>query len=58
MICLDVRKWLLFQCRYWPVCIGLQYTLTVRVLLGPQATRMFRKGMEPSSLGSSVVNWM
>ena len=38
--------------------VGFQDTEVVRVLLGPGETRVSKKGMEPLSLGFSVVNWI
>ena len=38
--------------------VGFLYTNVIRVLLGSDETRVSRKGVEPSSLGFSVVNWI
>ena len=46
-LCLAVRKWLLFQCRYWSVCVGFLYTVVLSVLLGPSVTLVSRNRKRP-----------
>ena len=55
---LTEMKWLLSQRRYWSVCVGFQYTVVFKVLLGPGETRVSKKGNVSSSMGSSMVNWI
>ena len=38
--------------------VNFQYTVIVWVLLGPQETRVSKKGMVPLSLGFCVVSWI
>ena len=44
------------QWGYWSMWVGLLYTEVIRVLLSPGETRVSRKGMEPLSVGFSVLN--
>ena len=37
---------------------GFLYTDVIRKPLSPRETRVSKKGMDPSLLGTSVVNWM
>ena len=55
---LHVRLWWLSHWRYRSVWVGFLWTLVVKFPSSWGVTRVSRKGMEPSCLGSSVVNWM
>ena len=50
--------WLLSHGRYRSVCVGFLYTPIVKVPSACGLMVVSRKGMEPSSLASSTVNWM
>ena len=52
------RLWWLFHCRYWSVWVGFLYTVMDRPPFPSGFTIVFKKGMEPSSLLSSTVNFM
>ena len=53
---LDGNVWWLSQCRYRSVCVGFLYTVVLRLPSSFGITNMSRKGMDPSSLWSSLVN--
>ena len=40
------------------MCVGFLYTVVTKVLLALEVTKVFRKGKDPSGIGSSVVNCM
>ena len=40
------------------MCIGLLYTVVDKILCGSDITRVSRKGMDPSGLVSSEINWI
>ena len=50
--------WLLSHGRYRSVCVGFLDTSIVKVQSASGLMVVSRKGMEPSSLASSTVNWM
>ena len=50
--------WCLSQCRYWSVWVGFLYTVIDRLPGTPGFTMVSKKGMEPSSLLFSTVNFM
>ena len=52
------RLWWLSHCRYWSVWVGLLYTVMDRSPFSSGFTMVSKKGMEPSSLLSSTVNFM
>ena len=52
------RVWWLSHCKYWSVWVGFLYILVARVPSGHWMTIVSRKGMDPSALVSSTVNWM
>ena len=55
---LDETVWLLSHWRYRSMCVGFLYTVVFRFPSSSGIIRTFRKGMEPSSPASSLVNWM
>ena len=55
---LQARLWWLYHWRYKSVVVGFLQTQVVRVPSYFGVTNVSRNGMEPSSLGSSVVNLM
>ena len=55
---LAVRLCLLSHWRHRSVWVGFMYTFVVKVPSDWGVINMSRKGMEPSSLASSTVNWM
>ena len=54
---LEEIAWWLSHCIYKSVCLGFLETVVARLPSSPGIINMSRKGMDPSSLGSSV-NWM
>ena len=52
------RFWWLSHCRYWSVWVGFLYTVMDRPPSTSGFTMVSKKGMEPSSLLSSTVNFM
>ena len=52
------KWWWLSQYKYQSVCVGFLYTNVRRELSGCGITIVTRKGIDPSALSSSVVNWM
>ena len=50
--------WWLSHCKYWLVWIGFLYTLVSKLLSACGVTRVSRKGIEPSALVFSAVNWI
>ena len=52
------RLWWLSHCRYWSVWVGFLYTVMDRPPFSSGFTMVSKKGMEPSSLLSSTVNFM
>ena len=52
------RLWLLSHCRYWSVRVGFLYIVMDRAPFSSGFTMVSKKGMEPSSLLSSTVNFM
>ena len=50
-------RWL-SHCRYWSVWVGFLYTVMDRLPFSFGFTIVSKKGMEPSSLLSSTVNFM
>ena len=50
--------WWLSPCRYKSVWVGFLYTLVLKLPSGHGVTKVSRKGMDPSSLVSSIVNWI
>ena len=55
---LAAKLWLLSHGRYKSVCVVFLYTPIVKVPSVSGAMMVSKKGMEPSSLGSSTVNLM
>ena len=54
----DGNVWLLSQCWYRSVCVGFLYTVLLRLPSSLGITNISRKGIDPSSLCSSQINWM
>ena len=54
----DGNVWQLSYCRYRSVCMGFLYTVVLRLPSSFGITNILRKGMDPSSLCSSLVNWI
>ena len=54
----DDTVWLLSPCKYRSVCVGFQYTVVLRLPSSFGITKMSKKGMVPSSLDSSLVNYI
>ena len=52
------RWWWLSHCKYWSVCVGVLYTVIDSVPSASGLTIVSKKGMEPSSLLSSTVNFI
>ena len=52
------RLWWLSHCRYWSVWVGFLYTVMDRPPFSSGFTMVPKKGMEPSSLLSSTVNFI
>ena len=52
------RLWWLSHCKYWSVWVGFLYTVMDRLPFSSGFTMVSKKGMEPSSLLSSTVNFM
>ena len=52
------RWWWLSHCRYWSVCVGFLNIVIDRVPSTSDFTMMSKKGMAPSSLLVSTVNWV
>ena len=50
--------WWLTHCIYKSVCVGFLKTVVARLPSSQGVINMSRKGMDPSGLGSSPVNWM
>ena len=55
---LAAKLWLLSHGRYKSVCVGFLYTPMVKVPSVSGVMMVSKKGMEPSSLDYSTVNWM
>ena len=55
---LDGNVWWLSHCRYRSVCVGFLKTVLLRLPSSLGVTNTSRKGMDPSSLYSSQVNWI
>ena len=49
---------MLSQWRYWPVWVGSLYTEASNVFSDPWETKVCKKGMDPSLLGTSMMNCM
>ena len=45
------------HCKCKAVCVGFLYTVVMRDLSGCGITNVSKKGMDPSSLDISEVNW-
>ena len=58
MLHLAERLWWLSHCKYWSVWVGFLYTVMDRPPFSSGFTMVSKKGMEPSSLLSSTVNFM
>ena len=54
----DVKVWWLSHCRYRSVCVGFLYTVVLRLPSSSGLINVSRKGIDPSSLWSSHVNWI
>ena len=54
----DGDVWWLPHCRYRSVCVGFLKTVLLRLPSSLGITNTSRKGMDPSSLCSSQVNWI
>ena len=54
----DGNVWWLSHCRYRSVCVGFLKTVLLRLPSSLGITNTPRKGMDPSSLCSSQVNWI
>ena len=52
------RWWWLSHCKYWSVWVGFLYTVMESVPSASGLTMVSKKGMDPSSLFSSPVNFM
>ena len=52
------RWWWLSHCRYWSLWVGFLYTVIDRGPSTSDFTMVSKKGMVPSSLLVSTVNWM
>ena len=52
------ERWWLSHCRYWSVWVSFLYTVIHRVPSTSGFTMVSKKGMAPSSLLVSTVNWM
>ena len=52
------RWWWLSHCRYWSRWIGFLYTVMDRLPSASGLPMVSQKGMAPSSLLSSIVNWI
>ena len=52
------RLWWLSQCKYWSVWVGFLYTVVDKFLSYSGVTWVSRKGIDPSGLVSSVINWI
>ena len=52
------RLWWLSHCKYWSVWVGFLYTVMDRLPSTSGFTMVSTKGMEPSSLLSSTVNFI
>ena len=52
------RSWWLSYCKYWSVWVGFLYTVVDCVPSASGLTMVSKKGMDPSSLLSSNVNFM
>ena len=52
------RWWWLSHCKCWSVCVGFLYTVMDIVPSASGLTVVSKKGMDPSSLLSSTVNFM
>ena len=50
--------WWLSHCRYKSVWVGFLYTLVLKLPSEHGVTKVSRKGMDPSSLLSSIMNWI
>ena len=50
------RLWWLSHCKYWSVCVSLQYNVIERELPACGVIKVSRKGMAPFSWVSSTVN--
>ena len=50
--------WWLSPCKYWSVCVGLQYTFILRELSASNLTKVSRKGIAPLSWLPSIVNFI
>ena len=55
---LPERLWWLSHCKYWSVWVGFLYTVMDRLPSSSGFIMVSKKGMEPSSLLSSTVNFM
>ena len=51
-------EWWLSHCRYKSVCVGFLYTLVFKLPSSLMVTKVSKKGMEPSPLLASFVNWI
>ena len=58
MLYLAAMAWWLFHCRYKSVCVGFLYTLVFKLPSSLIVTIVSKKGMEPSLLLASLVNWI
>ena len=52
------RLWWLSHCKYWSVWVGFLYTVMDRLPSTSGFTMVSKKGIEPSSLLSSTVNFI
>ena len=55
---LAAKLWWLSHCKYKSVCVGFLYTVVMRDLSGCGIPNVSKKGMDPSFLDGSEVNWM
>ena len=60
LITLNLAKslWWLSHCKYWSVWVGFLYTVMDRLPSTSGFTMVSKKGIDPSSLLSSTVNFM
>ena len=55
-LCLAERLWRLSHCKYWSVCVGLQYTVMDREPSACSVIKVSRKGIAPFPWVPSIVN--
>ena len=58
MLHFAAMEWCLSHCRYKSVWVGFLYTFVLKLPPEHGVTKVCKKGMDPSSLPSSIVNWI